>query len=532
MRRPSGGPKDRSEKDRRARDRSGRRRAGAALRLSVTERNRAARMGERAHVDLERLVAERTQQLAAVTSRVEMILDSITDRFFAFDKDWRITYVSKHGQEQLRRLGKDPCGVIGKRLWDEFPDPPTEAVFRHAMKERAVVVHEHYYPPLGEWVENRTFPTADGGLAIFQTYVTDRRKAAEALRRSEAYLAETHRLTHTGTGAWNVVTGEVFWSSETYRLYGVEPGETTPSPDLFFRLVHPDDRRVVQQAFASVVRDRTDYELDFRIVRPDGATRYIHSIGHPVYDASGEVAEVVGTVLDVTERVLAEQERTLLLRRLITSQEEERRRISREMHDHFGQQLTALTLKLAALKGDGRLPPDVHAQIESLTAMVRTLDADVDTLVWKLRPIALDDLGLAVALANFVKTWSKDFGIHAELHTSGLDSGRLTGEIETVLYRVLQEALTNVAKHAGAGHVDVLLERRASYVSLIVEDDGQGYDAAAAFGAEPGGLGLIGMRERVLLVGGTLELESQPGHGATTFVRIPVPRAPGGAALS
>jgi two-component system sensor histidine kinase UhpB len=504
-----------------------------------------AELWEGVRLELERTVDERTSQLAAVSdelrreigdrgqaeallrdanNRIEVVLNSITDWFFAVDSNWRYTYVSKHAEEQVRRLGKDPATFVGKLLWDQFPDPPIEPILRRAMEERVVITHELYYAPLGEWVENRIYPSADGGLAIFQKYVTEQKKAAVALQRSEAYLAEAQRLTHTGNGVWNVSTGEVLWSDETYRLYGFEPGGTTPSYDVFLHIVHPDDRLMVEEGFAKVVRDRAGFKMDFRIVRPDGVMRHVHSVGHPVFDGSGELTEVIGTVLDVTDRVLAEQERTQLLRRLIASQEEERHRLSREMHDHFGQQLNALMLKIAALKDDCHR--DVHDQIESLTAIVRQLDADVDTLVWDLRPLVLDDLGLVVALSNYVTTWSKDCGIHAELHTSGMDDDRLTGEIETVLYRVLQEALTNVAKHAGAVNVDVLLERRASHVSLIVEDDGHGYDAEAAFVPGPGGLGLVGMRERVLLVGGELELQSQPGHGATTFVRIPTPRAP------
>jgi signal transduction histidine kinase len=168
-------------------------------------------------------------------------------------------------------------------------------------------------------------------------------------------------------------------------------------------------------------------------------------------------------------------------------------------------------------------------QIDQLQAIAKQLDGDVDFLVWELRPTALDDLGLLAALTNYVKGWSKHFIISAELHTSGMEKDRLTSEIETVLYRIMQEALTNIAKHAGAENVDILLERRNNHISLIVEDDGVGFEAEQAFGAGDKGLGLIGMRERAALVGGTLEIESSMGNGATVVVRIPVPNIPNGA---
>jgi signal transduction histidine kinase len=138
-----------------------------------------------------------------------------------------------------------------------------------------------------------------------------------------------------------------------------------------------------------------------------------------------------------------------------------------------------------------------------------------------LRPSALDDFGLVVALSNYVRNWSKRYGIRAELHTSRMEKERLTNEKETVLYRIMQEALTNVAKHASAENVDVLLEGRSDYVSLIVEDDGDGFYVEDALGKGESGFGLINMRERAALVTGTLAVESNPGAGTTVVVRIP-----------
>jgi signal transduction histidine kinase len=149
----------------------------------------------------------------------------------------------------------------------------------------------------------------------------------------------------------------------------------------------------------------------------------------------------------------------------------------------------------------------------------------VDFIVWQLRPTALDDLGLAAALADYVNTWSAHFGVGAELHQRGMEPGRLTDEIETAIYRILQEALNNIAKHAAARHVDILLEGRSDHVSLIVEDDGAGIDEKTV-GSGDRRLGVIGMRERAALVGGTLDIESHHGHGTTVIARIPAPGDP------
>jgi signal transduction histidine kinase len=247
----------------------------------------------------------------------------------------------------------------------------------------------------------------------------------------------------------------------------------------------------------------------------------------PVKDERGHPVEWYGTSTEVEEHRRAEEERTHLLHRLINAQEEERRRISREMHDQFGQELSALTLAISALKRERGAQTEQGERFEALEEIARQLNADADFLVWELRPTALDDLGLLTALTNYEKRWSKHFGIAAELHVSGMEKERLTNEIETTLYRIMQEALTNIAKHSSAGNVSILLERRLDHVSLIIEDDGVGFDVEQAFGAV-NRVGLTGMRERAFFVGGTLEIESEPGSGATIVIRIPVPRVPPG----
>ncbi len=287
------------------------------------------------------------ESLAQIKKSVEMILESITDNFIAFDSQWRITAFNKHTKEQLKTLGKNPVGFVGKVVWDEFPNAPLEEALRRAMDERAAIVHEDYYPQIEEWDENRIYPSKDGGLAVFQRYVTARKQAEENLRRSEAYLAEGERLSGTGSGAWNILTGEVFWSREMYRIYGFEPESVKPSAELFFGIVHTEDCSRVEQIFERAMRERSGCELEFRVVRPEGIIKHLHSVNHPVFDESGELTEIIGTILDITERKRAEEklreeieerkrveaDRERLLRRIVHAQEDEQQRIAREMHE-------------------------------------------------------------------------------------------------------------------------------------------------------------------------------------------------------
>ncbi|MBO0720258.1 MAG: sensor histidine kinase [Blastocatellia bacterium] len=203
--------------------------------------------------------------------------------------------------------------------------------------------------------------------------------------------------------------------------------------------------------------------------------------------------------------------------RRITEQEDERSRIARNLHDHLGQQLTALRLKLAAVRERDGNDSEVNRMLEQAGALAEQIDMDVDFLSWELRPPALDNFGLAGALAHFVEEWAKHFAITAVFHYTGPETIRFPQAIETNLYRIAQEALNNIYKHSRATRADVICECRADQVTLVIEDNGQGFADTAG----EKGMGLIGMHERAALLGGALEIQSRQGDGTTIFVCVP-----------
>ena len=234
---------------------------------------------------------------------------------------------------------------------------------------------------------------------------------------------------------------------------------------------------------------------------------------------------------EIFQRQRAEEANQLVLRRLSEAEETERGRISRELHDRLGQDLTALRLGLENLRRQGSIAAAVREKLSNLEKVAEGLMGDIHRLAWELRPSVLDDMGLERALRRFTEEWSRTSGVPVDFHPGkDLETRRLPHEFETTLYRIAQEALANVARHAQAKRVSVLLERRPGYVSLIVEDDGRGFDAQGAMEApaSSGRLGLLGMQERARLAGGSLAIESAPGGGATVFVRLPLaPPEPG-----
>jgi signal transduction histidine kinase len=169
-------------------------------------------------------------------------------------------------------------------------------------------------------------------------------------------------------------------------------------------------------------------------------------------------------------------------------------------------------------------PSPARDRLQNLQALTDLVAREVHNLALELRPTALDDLGLQSALANYAERWSERSGVEVDCHALGLDGDRLPAPVETALYRVVQEALTNVLKHAGARRVSLILQRFPGQAVAVVEDDGGGFDAESvtAPARDGGRLGLIGMRERLALVGGTLTVESIPGRGTTVIARVPL----------
>lgn len=227
---------------------------------------------------------------------------------------------------------------------------------------------------------------------------------------------------------------------------------------------------------------------------------------------------------EMARRRGAEAKRRDLLRQLVNVQEAERRRISRDLHDQLGQQMSALSLKLAMMRRSAAMSEALRAEMKALEALARDAENDLDYLVWQLRPMVLDDLGLLDALRDHVATWSSHFAIAAWVQADGLDGRRFDAEIETVLYRAAQEALSNIVRHARARHVALGIRVAEGELVLEIHDDGVGFERAGAGAAKERGFGLRGMRERAELLGGMAEVISAPGGGTSIVVRVPAGR--------
>jgi PAS domain S-box-containing protein len=355
-----------------------------------------------------------------------------------------------------------------------------------------------------------------------------------------------------------------YWSAGAERLFQYKERQILGiSADILFT---PDDRQkgAPEQEMASAL-ERGRAEDERWHMRLDGSRFFASGVMSPLRREDGTVLGFVKIARDLTERQIAQERlqaandaleqrvrlrtaeldvvneelrsaneelrvemdqrhqaealRVEAVRRIETVQEEERRRISREIHDELGQHLAALMLGLNALE---LRPGADKAEIKQLQALTDRIGREMHALAVQLRPTALEDLGLHGALSSYVDLWSKRTGIAVEMHAAEIAKTRLPPDMELALYRIIQEALTNIMKHAGAKIVSIIVERRRDEVLAIVEDDGKGFKPADPRSPAGGRLGFLGMNERAAQFGGHVTLESAIGQGTTVYVRIPL----------
>lgn len=386
--------------------------------------------------------------------------------------------------------------------------------------------------------------------------------ALEAARLGEArYRALVHS---TADRVWRMSADGSLMLETKSLLNGSQPPFPGQMRDWLEKYIPANDHPQVMREWQEALTTREAYESTHRALAPDGSPRYWHTRAVPLLDARGEVVEWIGASVDVTEETLREQETSrrieelastveshseelgkkdahlrraitrrrtaedaqmTAVQRLISASEAERRHISRELHDEVGQQLAALGMGLAQLRH--AQPAEAEGKVTALIGEAEGISRAVHDLARLIRPRALDDGGLVPALTNFIDDWSQRTGVPVALDFSAL-TVRLPGPVETSLYRIVQEGLRNIAKHARATRVGVLLTLRDDEIVVIVEDNGAGFDAAAlnmASDGRPTRLGLVGMYERAALCGGELSIESSHGAGTTLYIRVPRPLA-------
>ena len=482
-----------------------------------------------------------------------------------------ISYVDKHERYRFANqtyhdwFAMTPEEVIGKKVREVFGEEIYSVIQPHIKAvlkgEDDAFETELQYPTGPRRFVHISYTSdldMDGkvrGYFALTTDLTELRRSQELLRTSEekvGLMMETFMdYAIISLDKDGVIDS---WNEGAKLIFGYEESEIIGQPgDILF--LPEDIANGVPESEMQTAREKGRAKDERWHIRKDGTRFYASGIMMPLYlgktltgyakiasdlterqrqkeeleirvaERTRELAESNRALIDEAKaRSTAEEQRIQLLHRLVTSQEMERRRIARDIHDQLGQRLTGLRLKLESLssvvgKGEG----DIASRVKRLQEISERLDSEVSFLAWELRPTVLDDLGLVEALSTYVREWTRHTDVSAGFQAIKVAKDRFDVNVETHLYRIAQEALNNINKHASARNVTVMLERRKKELLLIIEDDGKGFDPAKLERPRSSGrgLGLIGMRERSALIGGELDIESSE-NGTTVYVRVPV----------
>jgi len=392
-----------------------------------------------------------------------------------------------------RRLGGLGSGLVGRRAdGAEFPIDASVSVVSTARGRLVVAVIRD---------------------------ITGQTRAIQALQDRELHLRLAMDAANLGSAEIDVASGSLRATDAiAARLLGFGEDPALWKSTSFLAPIHPDDREHVGATVQSILRNDQVLDAEFRVVLPDGGVRWLYGRGRLRHGADGAPEAVYGVVMDIHERKLQEARMLELSQRVLVAQEEERRRIARELHDQVGQALTAALINLQLLPGGADSAPaqELRVTLGDVLQQVREMSLN-------LRPSMLDSLGLEPTLRWYLERQRVLGGFGVELACRG---ARLPPELETLVFRLVQEAMTNILRHARAQRVRVTVESDARHAVLTVSDDGVGFDPEEARlrASRGGSFGLVSMAERTQLAGGTLRFDSRPGQGTTLTADLPLGR--------
>jgi len=349
----------------------------------------------------------------------------------------------------------------------------------------------------------------------------------QSLRTSQAGLAAAQRISRIGEWEWGIRQDSFEWSDEIYSVFSIDRSQAPKTYREVIAGVFPGERPLLEEAFRLALLDHKMFAIDLCVVHPtDGRQFFVCLRGEVVVDGLGKAERIHGTLQDITERKqteLALIESRQLLRELSRHQkkllEDERKHIAREIHDELGQRLTALKMDISLLRLGYGKDPLLLEKLEEMRVLAEGTISVVRHIASDLRPSALD-LGLVPAIEWLAQDLESRLDICCRLDL-GSEEISMNDAQATVVFRVVQESLTNVARHAKASEVVIVLSNGDGQLLLKIQDDGCGFDPSAVIQSR--GFGLFGMRERALGLGGKLRIESTPARGTTVSIEFPFP---------
>jgi signal transduction histidine kinase len=352
-------------------------------------------------------------------------------------------------------------------------------------------------------------------LLVFEL---NRRKRVEAeLRQAQTSMDLAADAAHLGMLVWETSNAQI-WASEKWKAIHAFEEKEIVTFDRFLSRVHSEDRKIVEHSMKGAVRKAGGFVVQHRLVLPDGQERWIALTGRVERMVSDGFFRALGVAIDVTEQVTAERTTHEMTGRLINAQEEERKRIARDLHDDMNQRLAMLSMEAETLSRMGSVPGGKPLLAE-IGTQVRGLATEIHKLSYQLHPSKLEYLGLVAAARALCQEQSQLWAVPIDFVQAEVPR-ELNPETALAIYRILQEALQNVGRHSDATYARVELTRHNDVIRLLITDNGDGFDMEEK--SHHGGMGLVGMRERVHSVHGHIVIQSSPGQGTSIEVRVPI----------
>jgi PAS domain S-box-containing protein len=480
-------------------------------------------------------ITERTNMEAALRRASELnrqIVLSAQEGIAVHDRELRYTLWNPYME---RMTGLKAGDVIGKHPLELFPFMTEEGVYADLEKALAgeiVSSHDIAYVILQNnrrgWTTNNFAPLRDDkgdiiGVVATVRDITERKREEEQLRQSEALLSQAEHMTNFGSWELDLETGKSTLSKNLLQMFGLS-SEWEWDREAYWARIHPEDRKRARANVERALAGCEPFEHVLRYRASDGTYRVHFARALQIPGPDGRTKRSIGVAQDITEQVRKEEDLRRLSARLLRLQDEERRRIARDLHDSASQKLVAISLGLAHIGKSVHLRSERGKQVlTDARKMVRDLSREIRSLSYLLHPPLLDELGLASALEEYVRGFGRRSGIELELEMP-VDVGRLSPESETALFRIMQEALGNIQKHSGSSKGRVRLTKENGEIVLEISDSGRGARSGPLqerqASASTLGVGVLGMRERMRQLGGRLDFIS--GRRGTT-VRATLP---------
>ena len=354
--------------------------------------------------------------------------------------------------------------------------------------------------------------------------VSERKQAEQALLYSESILTKAQQIAHVGSWEYDYCSNKMKCSDETFRIFGFDPGGIEPTLELFYNMVHREDFPLLQKGIDNVKEFHVPLSVDLRIMLSNGEERFIHEQAEMTFNAGGEPVKWVGTVHDITQRKKIEDELQTSLKQLHQlskyieqAREIERLNIARELHDDLGQALTAVKIDLEIIKQHAS-DTVVKGKLEDVKVLVGETIRTVQRITSQLRPEIIDDLGLEAAIDWYTKEFSQRYGIEVFLD---IESGiSISNDDALPLFRIMQESLTNIARHAQATHIEILLCQQGDFIQFEVTDNGVGITEAKITSKKS--FGIMSMKERTASLGGVFKISRRDKFGSKIEILFPI----------